>query len=103
MYKELYESTKRELDDLESRMSKQTMTVASIATYPAKIDDIEFGNLKRGFYERAGTAHIRLDYISENSISIIGPNGAIGVADEFFREKGWHIEYADLIVLRRQK
>jgi len=100
-YKELYESTKKELDSLKKRMFKQSMTVASIAICASKIDDKQLDNIKRTFYEQMGLTAIRFESISDNSISIMGPCGAIGVADEFFRDMGLEVEYADLIVLRR--
>jgi len=77
------------------------MTVATIATHPNKISDTELSRLKHTFYDETGLKNIRLETLSDNSITIIGPNGSIGVADDFFKENGWIIEYADLIVLRR--
>ena len=100
-YKELWESTKRELGNLKSGMYKRSMTVASIAICLDKIDDTEFDKLKYDFYEEKKLNNIRFEWLSENSITIIGPNGLIGVADDFLRERGWKIEYADLVVLRR--
>lgn len=105
-YKEKWESVKGELEDLRSKMIKQSLTVASIATCREEIDEEDFDKLRDKliceFYGETNNYTISFERIGGKSISIIGPNGAICVAEDFFKEKGWEIEQVDLIVLKRR-
>lgn len=106
-YKEKWESVKGELEDLKSRMVKQSLTAASIATYPDKIDyeefDELFDKLRYDFYGETEIYTINFEWCGKgNSISIIGPEGVIGGAEDFFKERDWEIEQVDLIVLKRR-
>ena len=106
-YKKEWEQITKELEDLRSRMITRSLTTASIATCREEIDEGDFDELRDKltceFYNETKNYAILFEWLVGNSISIIGPEGAISEAEDFFRVRGWEIDQASLIVLKGRR
>ena len=100
-YKKLWQSTKKELDDLKSRMIKQTLTVVSIATSKEPFGEVS--DISYEFYRETKIYTISFEEFGEKEISIIGPEGVIGKAEDWLKNKGYIVKEADLVVLRKRE